>query len=191
MKTAPNLETLGLHGKRDTARQLTHQGSCRGWKPNRIATPRIRSVHPRCDWQCDPSSRIPAATYDLLAQCPVRNLLILIEGADMLLPAGDGDVSRLNDTQQRRIAIVTALVRRSGFLYGSRHGLFDCGIKKLDPSARQSFATGIVGRDTSSRYRSTQALYSMDRELPWQNASTAMVRVRPVVTIGWPQPRPV
>lgn len=36
-----------------------------------------------------------------------ENLLILIEGADMLLPAGDGDVSRLNDTQQRRIAIVT------------------------------------------------------------------------------------
>jgi len=36
-----------------------------------------------------------------------ENLLILIEGADMLLPAGDGDVSRLNDTQQRRISIVT------------------------------------------------------------------------------------
>jgi len=36
-----------------------------------------------------------------------ENLLILIEGADMLLPSGDGDVSRLNDTQQRRIAIVT------------------------------------------------------------------------------------
>lgn len=36
-----------------------------------------------------------------------ENLLIFIEGADMLLPSGDGDVSRLNDTQQRRIAIVT------------------------------------------------------------------------------------
>lgn len=36
-----------------------------------------------------------------------ENLLILIEGADMLLPSGDGDLSRLNDTQQRRIAIVT------------------------------------------------------------------------------------
>ncbi len=36
-----------------------------------------------------------------------ENLLILIEGADMLLPAGDGDVSKMNDALVRRIAIVT------------------------------------------------------------------------------------
>lgn len=35
------------------------------------------------------------------------NLLILIEGADIMLPAGDGDVARLNDAQLRRITIVT------------------------------------------------------------------------------------
>ena len=34
-------------------------------------------------------------------------LLILIEGADMLLPAGDGDVARMNDAQLRRIAIIS------------------------------------------------------------------------------------
>jgi SpoVK/Ycf46/Vps4 family AAA+-type ATPase len=39
--------------------------------------------------------------------CLKENLLVLIEGADMLLPAGDGDVARLNDAQLRRIAIVT------------------------------------------------------------------------------------
>jgi SpoVK/Ycf46/Vps4 family AAA+-type ATPase len=39
--------------------------------------------------------------------CLKENLLILIEGADMLLPAGDGDVARMNDAQLRRIAIVT------------------------------------------------------------------------------------
>jgi len=39
--------------------------------------------------------------------CLRENLLILIEGADMLLPAGDGDVARMNDAQVRRIAIVT------------------------------------------------------------------------------------
>ncbi len=39
--------------------------------------------------------------------CLRENLLILIEAADMLLPAGDGDVARLNDAQMRRIAIVT------------------------------------------------------------------------------------
>jgi hypothetical protein len=36
-----------------------------------------------------------------------ENLLIIIEGADILLPAGDGDVARLNDAQLRRITIVT------------------------------------------------------------------------------------
>lgn len=47
-----------------------------------------------------------------------ENLLIIIEGADMLLPAGDGDVSRLNDTQQRRIAIVTDWFGDPGFFTG-------------------------------------------------------------------------
>lgn len=35
-----------------------------------------------------------------------NNLMIIIEAADMLLPAGNGDISNLNDVQQRRIAIV-------------------------------------------------------------------------------------
>jgi SpoVK/Ycf46/Vps4 family AAA+-type ATPase len=39
--------------------------------------------------------------------CLKENLLIFIEGADMLLPAGDGDVARMNDAQLRRIAIIT------------------------------------------------------------------------------------
>ena len=36
-----------------------------------------------------------------------QNLLILIEAADMLLPAGDGDVAKMSDTLVRRVAIVT------------------------------------------------------------------------------------
>ncbi|MDX1929236.1 MAG: AAA family ATPase [Pirellulaceae bacterium] len=36
-----------------------------------------------------------------------ENLLIFIEAADMLLPAGDGDVARMNDMQVRRVAIMT------------------------------------------------------------------------------------
>lgn len=36
-----------------------------------------------------------------------ENLLIFIEAADMLLPAGDENISRMNDAQLRRIAIVT------------------------------------------------------------------------------------
>lgn len=36
-----------------------------------------------------------------------ENLLIFIEAADMLLPAGDGNIARMNDAQIRRVAIVT------------------------------------------------------------------------------------
>jgi hypothetical protein len=36
-----------------------------------------------------------------------QNLLIFIEAADMLLPAGDGDVARMSDALLRRVAIVT------------------------------------------------------------------------------------
>ncbi len=36
-----------------------------------------------------------------------ENLLIFIEAADMMLPAGDGDVARMNDMQVRRVAIMT------------------------------------------------------------------------------------
>jgi len=39
--------------------------------------------------------------------CLKENLFILIEGADILLPSGDGDVARMNDAQLRRITIVT------------------------------------------------------------------------------------
>jgi SpoVK/Ycf46/Vps4 family AAA+-type ATPase len=39
--------------------------------------------------------------------CLKENLLVMIEGADIMLPAGDGDVARLNDSQLRRITIVT------------------------------------------------------------------------------------
>lgn len=36
-----------------------------------------------------------------------ENLLMFIEAADMLLPAGDGNIARMNDMQLRRVAIVT------------------------------------------------------------------------------------
>ena len=39
--------------------------------------------------------------------CLKENLLIIIEGGDILLPSGDGDVSKMNDAQLRRITIVT------------------------------------------------------------------------------------
>ncbi len=36
-----------------------------------------------------------------------ENLLIFIEAADLLVPAGDGDVARMNDAQLRRVAVMT------------------------------------------------------------------------------------
>ena len=50
--------------------------------------------------------------------CLRENLLILVEAADMLLPAGDGDVARLNDAQMRRIAIVTDWFSDPSFFAG-------------------------------------------------------------------------
>ncbi len=50
--------------------------------------------------------------------CLRENLIIFVEAADMLLPAGDGDVARLNDAQLRRIAIVTDWFSDPAFFSG-------------------------------------------------------------------------
>lgn len=47
-----------------------------------------------------------------------EKLLIFIEAADMLLPAGDGDLARLNDAQLRRVAIVTDWFSAPDFFAG-------------------------------------------------------------------------
>jgi hypothetical protein len=47
-----------------------------------------------------------------------ENLLIFIEAGDMLLPAGDGDVARMNDMQLRRVAIVTDWFSDPAFFSG-------------------------------------------------------------------------
>ncbi len=47
-----------------------------------------------------------------------ENLLIFIEASDMLLPAGDGDVARMNDAQLRRVAIVTDWFSDPAFFSG-------------------------------------------------------------------------
>src|SRR5690606_29905508 len=46
------------------------------------------------------------------------NLLIIIEAADMLLPAGQGDLTGLNDAQLRRISIVQDWFGDPHFLNG-------------------------------------------------------------------------
>jgi hypothetical protein len=47
-----------------------------------------------------------------------ENLLVFIEAADMILPAGDGDIARMNDVQLRRLAIVTDWFSEPEFFAG-------------------------------------------------------------------------
>lgn len=47
-----------------------------------------------------------------------ENLLIIIEAADMLVPAGNGNVAQLNDTQMRRIGIVSDWFGDPDFIAG-------------------------------------------------------------------------
>lgn len=46
------------------------------------------------------------------------NLLIIIEAADLLVPAGNGDVAQLNDTQLRRISIMSDWFSDPEFMHG-------------------------------------------------------------------------
>ena len=55
---------------------------------------------------------------------PSTNLLIIIEAADMLLPAGTGDVASLNDNQLHRIAIVQDWLSDPAFISGGDSVLF-------------------------------------------------------------------
>lgn len=45
-----------------------------------------------------------------------ENLLIVIEGADILLPAGDGDLSRLSSTDRHRVTVVHDWFSDPGFM---------------------------------------------------------------------------
>jgi hypothetical protein len=68
----------------------------------------------------------PSLALELLRQLTIcsrsgslqRNLLILIEAADMLLPAGSGDVATLGDRQLHRISIVQDWFGDPAFLGG-------------------------------------------------------------------------
>ncbi len=67
----------------------------------------------------------PATALELLRQLTIcsrttlaGNLMIFIEAADMLLPAGSGDVASLNDKQMRRIAICQDWFSDPAFING-------------------------------------------------------------------------
>jgi len=92
-------------------------------------------------------------------------LLIIIEGADMLIPSGDGDLSRMNENQLKRIAILTdwfndpeffdegdtvILVAESRSLIHSRISrlpqVLSVDVPSPDLASRKHFAQTHVGR---------------------------------------------
>jgi SpoVK/Ycf46/Vps4 family AAA+-type ATPase len=84
-----------------------------------------------------------------------ENLLIVIEGADMILPSGDGDVARMNDAQLRRITIASDWLSDPSF-YGGKDTLLLLAESRslIHPRiARlpQVLSVEIPSPDTSSR----------------------------------------
>ena len=94
-----------------------------------------------------------------------QKLLIIIEGADMLIPSGDGDLSRMNENQLKRIAILTdwfndpeffdegdtvILVAESRSLIHSRISrlpqVLSVDVPSPDLASRKHFAQTHVGR---------------------------------------------
>ena len=84
-----------------------------------------------------------------------ENLLVIIEGADMLLPSGDGDVSRMNDNQVRRVSVVTDWFSDPAFFAGrdtvlliaESRSLIHARIARLP----QVLSVDIPAPDTASR----------------------------------------
>ena len=84
-----------------------------------------------------------------------ENLLIIIEGADMLLPSGDGDVARMNDAQVRRVSIVTDWFSDPAFFSGRDTVLLIAESRSLIHSRisrlPQVLSVDIPAPDTASR----------------------------------------
>jgi hypothetical protein len=72
----------------------------------------------------------------------------------MLLPAGDGDVARMNDTQLRRLAIMTDWFSDPDFFAGRDTVCLICRIAEPNPSTSLAAATGA---ECSSCQRPTQS----------------------------------
>lgn len=60
-----------------------------------------------------------------------ENLFIIVEGADMLLPTGNGDVSSLNDKQLHRISIIYDWISDPNFINGNDTVVFIAESKSL------------------------------------------------------------
>jgi hypothetical protein len=85
-----------------------------------------------------------------------ENLLVFIEAADMLLPAGDGDVARMNDTQLRRVAIVTDWFSDPDFFAGKDTVCLICESRsQIHPRVSrlpQVLSVNAAAPDTATRH---------------------------------------
>lgn len=84
-----------------------------------------------------------------------ENLLIFIEAADMLLPAGDGNIARMNDRQLRRVAIVTDWFSDPEFFAGKDTVCLVCESRsQIHPRVArlpQVLSVDVPAPDTQSR----------------------------------------
>lgn len=120
-----------------------------------------------------------------------QNLLIFIEAADMLLPAGDGDVSKMSDTLMRRVAIVTDWFSDPEFFSGPDTVCLLCESRSLvHPRVSrlpQVLSVDVPAPDAASRghFIRWQTRQPAETPLPVPESSAAASAVAPESPDGW------
>ena len=102
----------------------------------------------------------PALALELLRQLTIcsrttrlsGNLLIFVEAADMLLPAGDGDIASLNDRQMRRISICQDWFGDPAFMNGGDSVVLIAESRSLIHPRVSALAPGACGGDPVARH---------------------------------------
>ena len=80
------------------------------------------------------------------------NLMIFIEAADMLLPAGNGDVASLNDKQLRRISICQDWFGDPAFMNGGDSVCMIAESRSPNPSPHRAIAPGAERGDSVAEH---------------------------------------
>lgn len=105
-----DLALLALSSKRDQAQREMLENEFDALVRDAIGQPTVALEFLRQISLCSRTSTPQGRPY--LAE----NLLIVIEGADILLPAGDGDLSRLSSTDRHRVTVVQDWFSDPGFM---------------------------------------------------------------------------
>jgi hypothetical protein len=107
-----DLALVGLSSKREQAQREMLENEFDALARDAIGQPTVALEFLRQISLCSRAMTPQGRPY--LAE----NLLIVIEGADILLPAGDGDLSRLSATDRHRVTVVQDWFSDPGFMNG-------------------------------------------------------------------------